>query len=656
MTPSIYYVLDRLRGKVFRRCETNPNGKKRARNLHNRKGYFLPNSAGSSAKKFINERVGRFVGGALALLLFLLVPVVYAKPVVIVTGVTVKPDGTYYKEIPVGHETVILVKVQNTENATFRYNVYYNGPLASMLKQGTTVLGSGTVYTTQYLTINPNEVHVLYLVYNPSSAGISTNQIKFHFERKTENNTWENAGDTLLSLQLRVTGSSTSNNQQSSGSSHSSSSTSHQQSTNQCLTLLRNKIYKVVYLNDSLDISIGIMNACNDEIKIVDADLEGVPIQVAYIKDAELGKLDPGEVTYLKVHFSSKPFTEPTTVSFDLIVTAKHGTSLEHDSANINVNVISEKQLSYLPQIKQHEEENTAKPLFVDYSVQSNYLIVKGVYYLENNTKIYLKNVPVDVLYDNQRYAYMGPIPVKPGKTYCIAASAEGYVSFFKCITVPKEKMCVSLKPEGIKKGDSIYYEVGTNVTVDSVYECNSAKPVDDYKIIYDDKVLDKNAFTVSEGNKPLKIVADGYEDLTMNVYGYVPLRIVSRLPDHTGNFTLKLSGTFSNEARVSVAYKDPKTGEEKEIFSGVGPSHHITIKKPGTYILVIKTPVDEIKRTFHVEKGGSSGIPFKTLLMLPLIVVIAFLAFTVFLYFLVRKHRGESLSSSIESIGKMLK
>jgi len=609
-------------------------------------------SAKGKFKKIIENYAGirTIVRRALVFttLLFLFIPV-FAVPSIIVTGVAVQPDGSYYAEVPSGETASITIKIQNNENITYRYYIEYNGQLATTLKKDTMVLASGTMFSTGYITINPQTTHFLYLVYTPNQAGTYNNNIKIYFEKQvTTNNTttWQSAGSSNIVLQIKVI-------------SETTTTTTNEQTTTapttptKCLQPLRTKIYKVIYTNSSTDFSINVINACNNvNLTLVDADIEGVPPQVAYIKDTELRTLKPGEIQTIKIHFNGKDINKPTTIEFSIVISGKYGSKFETANVNVVVNVISKEQLSSATP----SPEKTYQ-LKVDYTIQEGYLIIKGAYYEVNNTKVYLPEVPVEVLYEGRKITYTGPLAVQPGETYCISAIAQGFVPFFKCITAPERTLCVALDPEGKDIQGRLYYPDKTRVKIDMIYDCDSGDLVRNYKVFYAGKYVTKDYIVAdASGCRQLKITAEGYKEWTKEICGYSKLYVASSLPNKVGNYTISLVGTYIPGTMIKVVKITPSG--EVPVGQWSNKEFLLRINEPGDYKLIIKTPLYEDTYQFHVTGEGVSVAPSSVRLFAYIIVIGggSFLLLTLFMYYIVKKYRAVDMTKALAELDEKLK
>jgi len=613
----ISYVGHRLRGKMWRRLYCCSSGVRGIRSSF--RSTFEKIKTSIKRKRLTYNARNRAIIGGLIALLFL--PIIFAKPSVVFTGVTVQPDGTYYKGIHTGSDNTLSIQVQNNENITYQYTISYNGNISVTIKYGANVIGSGNVFTTQAITINPSTTQLVYFIFHPNTAGDYHSAIDFSFKR-VEGNTTYDAGVSHFAINLHATSSGT------------AGGGATQNEPKQCLNILRNKIYKVVYMGTDTDISVAIANECsNTNLELVDADLEGIPAEIAYIKDGELGKLSPGDVTYLKIHVSTKKIKRPTKLSFSLIVYGKKGTTVEHDEVVFDVTVLKEDQI---PGETNTYTEEGPKPLQVDYVVQSGYLIVKGVYITDKNgTRIYLSNIPVDILVDNKRITYNSPIEVVPGKTYCISAAATGYVSFFKCEAIPKKELCVSFDPDGKKVGGTYYWLVGTTVKA-TPYDCETGEPIKDYTMFLGDQKLSKPEFIVEEKKKSLKITSSIYKDKQIVVAGYVPVTVT--LPETiyaSDNVTIRFDGTFAKQVEFDI-YKKEGDKYSDLVYSGRGPVQVISLE-PGEYKIELSTPVGE-KEYYFTVRGRS---PLELIKRIILYVLVGFAIFTIILAILIKKKGG---------------
>lgn len=578
--------------------------------------------------------------------------VVYSLPSVSLAGATQVENNVYYADRSTQNPQPIYIQVNNIENNSYEVRLTVSGTIPMVIKYGATVVGSGTTFSTSRLVIYPNSQLLLTMEFLSPPPGITSSTILFEFFNTT--NTTQIVGSSSVILRVNFTSPQT---QQTGGEQVSQPSNQNtQQYAGPCLAPFRSKIKKTMLVNETVDITLGVINQCNTTLELVDVDIEGLPSSIARIKDAQLGTLGPSQIQYIKLTIDTHNVKSPIQLSFDVIFTGKVYNKVENAITNVELLVLSPQQFT-TENVTKQEIPQGLLPLNVDYSIDQGYLIIRGAYIEYNNTKIYVES-NIQVLSDGSSYTYIYPIKLDPGKTYCISAQDinKKYIPYFKCFTISKRPLCLTLSPEGKKYLDVLYYNIGTNVTISRVYDCDTLSEIKEYKILYDGSLTERKTFSLNDDNiHTITIKADGYNDYTVKIRGYKEVEI-SGIPNYIGNYTIYLTGTFADQATLEI-YRIVN-GTKENVYTLTGAKNEVSFNESGTYIFVLKAPLQDNKE-FKVYIAGPVVKEEKSLYQLIMenmytilfYAAVAFIIFTLISYLIYRKVTRKSLSEAAKEI-----
>jgi len=407
-----------------------------------------------------------------------------------------------------------------------------------------------------------------------------------------------------------------------------------------------------LYTNQTYDYPIGVINTGDTNLTILNILVQGLPPQNANIQ-GQVGSLAPGQYAYMTLNINTVGMP-PGQYNLVIVYTGEANNQIYNAQTSITLNVISslgqnitqQTQTSPLPLA-------TQLPLQVNYTISSGYLFVQGAYTIYNGSVYYVPNANILVIGPNgQALSYQYPIPVIPGQTYCIYAYAQNYISFFSCIQSPSRPLCYLLIPKGQIYNNQIYYPDGTNVTVQSVYDCNSMQPVLGATFYYNGIPTYSTTFPIQEGQNMITISAPGYSLTNITLYGYTPIT-VSNLPTTPGEYTIQAQGDFASQAQLTLY--EYINGTRVQVDSGTGSitynftvgQYELDVSGPlintTTYTIYISPPyIPPPKPSFNIVEWIESNI---------LYIIIAFLIFTLIAIVLYKRSSSRSVSELAEKI-----
>ncbi len=238
-----------------------------------------------------------------------------------------------------------------------------------------------------------------------------------------------------------------------------------------------------------------------------------------------------------------------------------------------------------------------------------------------------------------QALTYLYPIQVYPGQTYCIYGYKEGFVPFFTCQQIPPRPLCYILSPQGQQYNGQIYYQDGTQVTIKSIYDCQTLQPVYGVVIYYNNQPVNQQTFTIQEGANNIAISAPGYTLTNITLYGYTPIQI-NNLPSTPGQYNITTTGTFASQAQLQLyTYINGTktilaTGTGYLFYNFTNGTYYLVLNAPlqneTTYMLTISPPIIPTQTTsFDIVQFIESNIWY---------FIIAFLIFTLISIILYKK------------------
>jgi hypothetical protein len=412
-----------------------------------------------------------------------------------------------------------------------------------------------------------------------------------------------------------------------------------------------------LYTNQTYEYPIGVINTGNTNLTILNILVEGLPPQNAYVK-GQVGTLSPGDYAYMKLVINTYGMP-PGQYNIVVSYTAKSDNQIYNAQTTITLYVISSLGQNVTQQSQQPLIPTITKlPLQVNYSITSGYLFIQGAYVVYNGSIYYVPTANILVIGPNgQALSYYYPIPVVPGQTYCIYAYEQNYVPFFSCIQSPPRPLCYLVVPKGQTYGDKVYYVEGTNITVQSVYDCNSLQPILGATFYYNGIPTYSTTFQVQKGQNVITISAPGYSLTNITVYGYTPIT-VSNLPATPGEYTIRAEGDFADQAQLTLYQYI--NGTRVQVSSGTGSltynftvgQYELQVSGPlineTTYIIYISPPyIPQPKSTFDFVEWLINNI---------LYIIIAFLVFTLISVILYRRSGSRSVTELAEEITKEIR
>jgi len=521
----------------------------------------------SEKKKEVKEEKKKQIedlmkGLGLVSLLFLFLPVVFAQPYVMFYN-CVSQGNAYTCNIDSNNPISYI----NIYNPDMPYNVTlsYNGVPIS-LYQGGNVLGYGSVFTVNF---NVGVGTTTLTVFTPPNGGNSTYTFTFTSENVTRTNSYyvSYIVPSQPVVQQNIS----------------------QNVSNTLLLPIYNQVRYMVYRGRTYNFILGVLNAGNTNIDLVDVSVEGLPPEVAFI-EANLTRLKPGDNLYYKLILDASNLTEGM---YNLVVrvVGKYGTNLTYADTIISLNVVGSiiTNQSY-PTVQKQQ-------LNLDYAIQSNILVIKGAYINTDRGKVYVDAKIMVVGPSGTALSYYFPIKVYPGETYCIYAESENTIPYFNCITIPTKPVCYVLDPKPIIYNGNMYYQVSTNVTIKEIYDCDNLNPIYRYKLTLNGELYGQPYITIDSSKQyTVTIYAEGYTPTNITVYGYTPIYIDS-LPSNPGNFTIRILGSFADRSFIELyTYVN---GTRQKVSDGYGS---ITYEfSPGTYELYVTGVFNNISQTFFV-------------------------------------------------------
>lgn len=593
------------------------------------------------------------------LLLLLLTPVFSDINVGIgaANGIQISQQGQIYLiTVPSNVNQPLTFIVNNTDQTGYNVNIDVSGNLPILLQYMGNYLGSGTTFTSSGFTIYSNSVNnVLLSLLNPQPGNYYT-VVSFKFTNLT--NSSQIVKTQSFTMYITVIQQTTTQQPQ---QTQQTQQTQPIVNETNCLEPLRTVIKKTVSPTDVIDITTGIYNRCrNTTIKVLDVDIEGLPPIAARIKDASLGSLLPGQAQYFTVTVNASAIKSDQ-ASFEIIYIAQNTQTneLERETTQVTIYVFGQTQQ---PQTQTPQQPQYVQPpagtyqLNVDYDTSSGYLVIKGVYYVYNNTKIYVPGISVQVMYGGSTTQYLYPIKLQPGETYCISAvdPKQILLPYFNCFTVPKAQLCYSLDTTPQTYNNVQYFPMGSKFSIVKVYDCNTLKDILEYTILFDNSITKNTTFNVDDKIHTIVIKANGYADTQITYTGYIPVKLESELPYEPGNYTFILSGTLADQATLKI--QNATTLDI--IYQGVGRVHKVSLG-PGNYKLVISAPLqDEITKTFYIIEPKPPEEPkplmqqiFEYVKTFGFYALIVFVIFTILAIAIYYKVKGKAISEAVQEV-----
>lgn len=590
------------------------------------------------------------IKGVLLLLILFAISTVYSIPTIDVIGATKQLDNLYYIDMNIKSPQPILIHIKNEDNESYKVEIRVESNIDVCILDR-----CGTSLKIQDFILDKNDkryIRLELLPYNNYNSG----QILLEFKFYNLTNPEQLVDIKSIVLTVRFY----------SDTQEPQPDQDKEEEPSVCLLPFRTKIKKTLFINETIEVSIGVINQCNDDITLLDVDIEGVPNTIARIKDASLSTLDPGRVQYIKLVIDTSQIKKPTQLSFDVVFVAKKENTIETATTNVEVLVLDPDKYVIPPPNTESKQplpnipEGTL-PLRVDYAIENGYLVIRGAYVLWNHTKIYLPRVNIQVISDESAITYMYPIKLKPGKTYCISAvdPKQEYISFFKCFSVSKNKLCVSFSPSGKEYGGIIYFPLNTKVNIERVYNCEDLSDVTNYKLLFDGKLIENRTLIIDDENThELIFKAEGYDDLVIKIRGWKPVKIASPLPKTIGNHTILLEGTLSKNTKLTL-YKI-ENGTMQKLVTKIGNEIKITIPSPGEYVIRLEAPLqDPIEHTIYIgtEEKTESNIDLVSILKTIIVyIVIFFIVLTIICIIIYYKVRRETLSGAVQEITRLIR
>jgi len=520
----------------------------------------------------------------LVALLFFFLPTVFAQPYVMFYN-CISQGNVYTCNID-PNNPVSYISIYNTDTP---YNVtlsYSGTPISIYL--GGNILGYGSVFT---INFNIPVGTTTLTVYLPPGGGNSTYTFTFRSENVTKTNSY--------TVSYVVPSRQTPINQV------TQENITQNVTKNVLLLPIYNQIRYMVYKGRTYNFILGVFNAGNTEISLVDISVEGLPPEVAFV-EANLTRLNPGDHLYYKLILDTSNLTEGL-YNFVIRAIGKHGTNLTYADTIVNLYVVGSIITNQTYPTVQKAQLN------IDYVIQNNMLVIRGAYINTDKGRSYVDARIMLVGPGGITLSYYFPIRVYPGETYCIYAEAENTIPYFNCITIPTKPICYILDPKPTIYNGNMYYQVGTNVTVKEVYDCDNLNPIYRYKLTLNGELYGQPYFTIdSDGQYRITIYTEGYTPTNITIYGYRPIYIES-LPGSPGNFTIRVLGSFADKAFIELyTYIN---GTRQKVVDGYGSiQYNFT---PGTYELYVTGVFNNISQTFFI---ALPYVPKETVSMIDII------------------------------------
>ncbi len=412
-----------------------------------------------------------------------------------------------------------------------------------------------------------------------------------------------------------------------------------------------------LYTNQTYEYPIGVINTGDTNLTILNVLIQGLPPQNAYIQGG-VGTLAPGQYAYMTLYINTVGMP-PGQYNIVIVYTGEADNKVYNAQTSITLYVISslgqnitstqsttQQQTSPIPTTVQ-------LPLQVNYTVSSGYLFIQGAYVYYNGSIYYIPNANILVIGPNgQALSYQYPIQVIPGQTYCIYAYAQNYVPFFSCVQAPPRPLCYIISQKGQQYNGNIYYPVGTNITIQSVYDCNSMQPVLGATFYYNGIPTYSTTFTIQEGQNMITISAPGYSLTNITLLGYTPIT-VSNLPTTPGEYTIQTQGDFAGQSQL-ILY-EYINGTRVQVATGTGSltynftvgQYELDVSGPlintTTYTIYISPPyIPQPKPSFNIVAWIEDNI---------LYIIIGFLVFTLISLIIYKKSTSRSVTELAEKI-----
>ncbi|MGC9133551.1 MAG: hypothetical protein ACP5GJ_04085 [Nanopusillaceae archaeon] len=602
--------------------------------------------------KTIRDRVRRYISVLLMSLIFIFS--VKAQPAITVPNCVQSSPASYMCNLNPSSPFVYL-NIYNTE-VPYNVTITYSGSPTALYSAGS-YLASGQSYSANIsiLTgITPLQLSVAQSgsgmisfffvpnVNNTNGTTLTTYNITYGFVF--------NVG-TTTTLQNVTTTTPTSN-----VTTTTTVSTPPTTNVSNPITPLYSFASLTLYTNQTYEYPIGIINTGNDNLTILNVLIQGLPPQNAYIQGG-VGTLAPGQYAYMTLYINTAgmPLGQYNIV---IVYTGEADNKVYNAQTSIDLYVISSlgQNITNTQSTTQQTSPIPATvqlPLQVNYTISSGYLFIQGAYVYYNGSTYYIPNANILVIGPNgQALSYQYPIPVIPGQTYCIYSYAQNYVPFFSCVQAPPRPLCYIISPKGQQYNGNIYYPDGTNVTIQSVYDCNSMQPVLGATFYYNGIPTYSTTFPIQEGQNMITISAPGYSLTNITLLGYTPIT-VSNLPTTPGEYTIQAQGDFVDQAQL-ILYEyingtrvQEATGTGSLTYNFTIGQYELDISGPlintTTYTIYISPPyIPPPKPSFNITSWLEGNV---------LYIVIAILAFTLISIIIYRKSSSKGVTELAEKI-----